>query len=116
MIDARWIRMTRCDDVPPREGRVAFVGDRAIAIFNTGDGRFLAVDNRCPHRGGPLADGIVAGETVVCPLHAWKISLRTGSVEQPAEPRACVRAYRTRVEAGIVLVELPSAAAADEAA
>lgn len=116
MIDARWIRITSCDDIPAREGRVAIVGDRAIAIFNTGDGRFFAVENRCPHRGGPLADGIVAGDTVVCPLHAWKVNLQTGSVDQPATPAACVRAYRTRIEAGIVLVELPPAAAADEAA
>ena len=53
------------------------VGNREIAIFNLGD-RFLAVDNRCPHKGGPLADGIVSGTTVVCPLHAWKMSLETG--------------------------------------
>lgn len=111
MTDARWVRITACDNIPPREGRAAVVGDREIAIFNLGDG-FLAVDNRCPHRGGPLADGIVAGRAVVCPLHAWKIDLRTGSVERPAGLDACVRSYPTRVEAGIVLIELPVAARA----
>jgi nitrite reductase (NADH) small subunit len=110
MNDARWVRITACDSIPPREGRAAVVGDHEIAIFNLGDG-FLAVDNRCPHRGGPLADGIVAGGAVVCPLHAWKINLHTGSVERPAGLEGCVRSYPTRVESGIVLIELPAAAA-----
>ena len=101
----RWIRVTECDNIPPREGRSAIVGDLEIAIFNLGD-RFLAVDNRCPHRGGPLCDWIVAGNAVVCPLHAWKVSLETGAVERPANTSACIRTYATRVEAGVVIVEL----------
>ena len=104
MIETRWIRMTTSDKIPQREGRAVIVGDREIAIFNLGD-RFLAVDNRCPHRGGPLCDGIITGEAVVCPLHAWKLSLKTGTVERPANANACVRTYETRVEAGVVLVE-----------
>ena len=74
-----WIRIAPCDSIPPREGRAAVVGGREIAIFNLGD-RFLAVDNRCPHQSGPLCDGIVAGDAVVCPLHAWKVNLETGAV------------------------------------
>jgi nitrite reductase (NADH) small subunit len=109
MNHTQWIRITACDNIPPREGRAAIVGDREIAIFNLGDG-FLAVDNRCPHRGGPLADGIVAGDTVVCPLHAWKIGLQTGTVERPAGVAACVQSYPTRVEGGIVMIELPAEA------
>ena len=104
MNEPRWVRITACENIPPREGRTAMVGDREIALFNLGD-RFFAVDNRCPHRGGPLGDGIVAGVSVVCPLHAWKVSLETGAVERPAETAACVRTYATRVEDGIVLVE-----------
>ena len=103
--DRRWIRITACDNIPSREGRVAMVGDLEIAIFNLGD-RFLAVDNRCPHKGGPLCDGIVAGASVVCPLHAWKVSLKTGAVERPAGKTECVRTYATRVEAAIVSVEI----------
>lgn len=99
------MRITACENIPPREGRTATIGNREIAIFNLGD-RFLALDNRCPHRGGPLGDGIVAGNSVVCPLHAWKVSLETGVVERPAGISACVRTYPTRVEGGIVLVEL----------
>ena len=114
MNNERWLRITDADRIPVREGRAAFVAGREIAIFNLGDA-FVAVDNRCPHQGGPLADGIVANGAIVCPLHAWKISLRTGAVERPSGMHDCVRSYRTRVEAGVVLVELPIAAVAGDA-
>ena len=81
------------------------VGTREIALFNLGD-RFLATENRCPHRGGPLCDGIVTGTAVVCPLHAWKINLETGGVDRPAGSDACVRTYPTRVEDGVVLIDV----------
>jgi nitrite reductase [NAD(P)H] small subunit len=108
MNDVRWIRIAARDSVPPREGRTALVGDHEIALFNLGD-RFVAVDNRCPHRGGPLADGIVAGNAVVCPLHAWKVCLDDGGVRRPADAGGCVRAYPTRVDGDVVWVELPLA-------
>jgi len=103
----QWIRVAACDDIPPREGRAARVGGRELAIFNLGE-RFLAVDGRCPHRDGPLSDGIVAGTAVVCPLHAWKMCLETGIVQRPANTSSCIRTYVTRIEAGIVWVELPT--------
>jgi nitrite reductase [NAD(P)H] small subunit len=102
----KWIRTARCADIPWREGRSVQLGGRDIAIFNLGD-RFLAVENRCPHKGGPLSDGIVAGDAVVCPLHAWKVHLETGEVARPANEVSCVETFRTRVEAGIILVALP---------
>src|SRR6185369_2523810 len=77
----RWVRVTRAETVPLREGRAVTLAGREIAIFNLG-GRFLATDNRCPHQGGPLCDGIVAGDSVVCPLHAWKFKLETRSEER----------------------------------
>ena len=106
MREARgWVRIVRCSDIPLREGRAVTVGDREIAIFNLGD-RFLAVDNRCPHKGGPLADGIVSGSTVVCPLHAWKMNLETGKGDDGVSATSCVETFRTRVEDGVVLLEL----------
>lgn len=102
----KWIRAARCEDIPLREGRAVRMGDREIAIFNLGE-RFLAVANRCPHRSGPLADGIVSGGTVVCPLHAWKVDLESGQVARPADAAACVQTFRARMEAGSVFVELP---------
>ncbi|MFZ0593798.1 MAG: nitrite reductase small subunit NirD [Bryobacteraceae bacterium] len=100
-----WIRITRAENIPLREGRSVKLGGREIAIFNLGE-KFLAVENRCPHRGGPLADGIVSGDSVVCPLHAWKICLVTGEVKRPREERQCTRSFPVKVVDGIVLAEI----------
>ena len=108
MTEPRWVRVTTLDNIPLREGRAVTIADHEIAIFNLGD-RFLATENRCPHRGGPLCDGIVTGTAVVCPLHAWKVRLDTGAVERPSAQTECVRTYPTRVEDGIVLVQVPAA-------
>lgn len=109
MTEPQWVRVTRCENIPLREGRPVRLGEREIAIFNLGD-RFLATDNACPHQGGPLCDGIVAGDTIVCPLHAWKVRLDTGAVERPSGREACVTTYPTRVEDGVVLLQLPASA------
>jgi nitrite reductase [NAD(P)H] small subunit len=108
-----WVRIAYCRDIPLREGRAVKVGIREIAIFNLGD-RFLAIENRCPHKGGPLADGIISGATVVCPLHAWKISLETGKGVNGPSTSSCVETLRTRVEGGIVLLALGDAHNASE--
>ena len=105
MTEQKWARITHCENIPLREGRMVKVGAREIAVFNLDD-RFLAVENRCPHQGGPLADGIVSGTTVVCPLHAWKINLECGSVVKPADNSACVRTFETRIENGVVLLNI----------
>ena len=112
----RWVRITPVDNIPLREGRPVRIGGREIALFNLGD-RFLATDNQCPHKGGPLCDGIVTGSSVVCPLHAWKVDLETGCVVRPAQGKDhCVASYPTRVEDGIVSVALPIGTAEGAAA
>ena len=118
-MNATWIRIAPTDQIPQREGRAVLIGDREIALFNLGPSngvdagdRFFATDNQCPHKGGPLCDGIVTGSSVVCPLHAWKVNLETGQVERPSHGKDhCVATYSTRVEDGIVLIELPAAGA-----
>lgn len=100
-----WIRVAHCHDIPVREGRAVRVGSREVAIFNLGD-RFLAVENRCPHKGGPLADGIVSGTSVVCPLHAWKMCLETGKGMHGQSASSCVETFATRVEGGVVMLEM----------
>jgi nitrite reductase (NADH) small subunit len=107
MNDAIWVHVARCELIPPREGRSVSIGDHEIAIFNLGED-FLATDNQCPHKGGPLCDGIITGRSVVCPLHAWKINLETGAVDRPGSAGACVRTYPVRVEDGIVTVLAPA--------
>jgi nitrite reductase (NADH) small subunit len=109
MSETCWIRVTTQDNVPPREGRAVKVGEVEIALFNLGD-RFLAVESRCPHQGGPLSDGIVTGCAVVCPLHTWRVNLDSGQVERPAGGGACVRTYPTRLDGNTVLVQFPAGA------
>jgi nitrite reductase (NADH) small subunit len=106
MSEHRWVRVTAVDNVPPREGRSVSVGGRDIALFNLGDA-FFATDNHCPHKGGPLCDGIIAGSAVVCPLHAWKVDLATGEVERPSAANTCVQTYPTRVDDGVVAIGIP---------
>ena len=73
----KWYQVTDTDTIPQKEGRRVYYENYEIALFNLGS-EYLAVDNRCPHKQGPLADGIVAGKAVFCPLHNWKISLEKG--------------------------------------
>lgn len=112
--EAAWVQITPGENIPVREGRVTAVRGRQIAIFNLGD-RFLAVDNRCPHQGGPLAEGMLTGTAVVCPLHAWKIDLETGGVGNSASPTACVATFPTRLREGILEIQIPFRAVEREA-
>ncbi len=72
--------------------------EREIAVFHTLDNRFYALVNRCPHKAGPLSQGIVHGNVVTCPLHNWNISLRTG--EALGDDEGCVPTIPLRVDAG----------------
>jgi nitrite reductase (NADH) small subunit len=72
------IRLGPLGIIPPGEGRVYSVDGEKIAVFRTRGGEIYAVQAECPHRGGPLADGLVGGSTLICPLHAWKFDLKTG--------------------------------------
>ncbi len=99
-----WTRITPADNIPPREGRAVKIGDLEIAVFNI-NGRFLTIENACPHKGGPLCDGIVTGTAVVCPLHGRHFDLETGMPVRAAEP-SCLAVFPTCVENGVVMVDL----------
>jgi len=100
-----WVSIAATDAVPLREGRAVQIAGHEIAVFNLGN-RFLAIESKCPHRGGPLADGIISGNSVVCPLHAWKIDLVSGEVlNQTAAPQ-CIKTFATRVEDGVLSLEI----------
>jgi nitrite reductase (NADH) small subunit len=103
----KWVRVTNIENIPLREGRSVTIGDLEIAIFNLGD-RFAAVDNACPHRGGPLCDGIVSGASVTCPLHGYKVCLDSGEVLRP-EVVIRVETYPVRVVDGVVSVKMVDA-------
>ena len=108
-----WTRITAVENVPPKEGRSVYVAGQEIAIFNLGD-HFAAIENECPHQGGPLCDGIVSGTAVVCPLHGWRFDLDTGMAVRASLP-SCVTTFPTRVEEGIILVDVTLRKSPEEA-
>lgn len=95
------VRVCGTEDVPPGEGRAVTVEGRRIAVFNTATG-WYALDNTCPHRGGPLADGLLADACVICPLHERRYDLATGAPLSGGEE---VAAHRVKVRDADVLVE-----------
>jgi len=72
------IKLGPVSGIPPGEGRVYSVEGEKIAVFRARGGEVYAVQAECPHRGGPLADGLLGGATLICPLHGWKFDLKTG--------------------------------------
>lgn len=91
------------DFIPPSEGRAYVVAGLTIAVFRQRDGQLFATDNQCPHRKGPLADGIVGAGKVICPLHAWKFDLATGRC---LSEEATIRTYPVREVNGRIVVEI----------
>jgi nitrite reductase (NADH) small subunit len=72
------MKLAPVSSIPPGEGRVYLVNGENIAVFHTRGGGVYAVQAQCPHRGGPLSDGLLGGTTLICPLHSWKFDLATG--------------------------------------
>lgn len=100
------VRVCPLDDIPLGLGRAFAVGGKAIAIFRLRTGEVHALADRCPHRGGPLADGMVAGNRVVCPFHAFRYDLDSGRCDQPD---VCgVEVFAARVECGWIVLRLPA--------
>jgi nitrite reductase (NADH) small subunit len=96
------VRIGTLAELPLREGRAVTVDGERIAVFRC-DGGVRAVSNSCPHASGPLADGVVAGDTVTCPLHMRVVDLRTGEVSDCAER---VRVHEVVVEDGVIYLVL----------
>jgi nitrite reductase (NADH) small subunit len=89
------VKLGPISSIPPGEGRnFASHGER-IAVFRTRAGGVFAVQAECPHRGGPLADGLVDGTSVICPLHSWRFNLATG---EALFGGCCVKTYPVRVD------------------
>jgi nitrite reductase (NADH) small subunit len=93
-------RLLSLADIPDGEGRALRVDSQEVAVFRCGEA-VRAVGNRCPHAGGPLADGILAGDVVACPLHGRRVDLRTGEVD---DCDASVPVYDVDVIEGVVVL------------
>lgn len=94
-----WLDIGPVSQISPGNARTLPVqGSEEIAVFHTLDGHFYALVNKCPHKAGPLSQGIVHGNVVTCPLHSWNISLKTG--EALGDDKGCVPTIPLRVDAG----------------
>jgi len=100
-----WLKICALNDIPPLGARVVRRdGEPDIAVFRTTEDTVFALEDRCPHKGGALSQGIVCGNKVACPLHNWNIALETGCALAPDE--GSTRTYPVKVEAGVVLLAL----------
>ena len=86
----------KLSDIDERGSRTFQLEDLEIAVFKLADGSILAIENRCPHKGGSLSEGMVCGKIVHCPLHDWRIDLQTGLVNEPDD--GCVTTFETEVD------------------
>ena len=98
----RPINLGSVEKVPKGQGFCFIVAGEEIAVFRQRDGRLFAVQNRCPHRQGPLSEGVMGSGKVICPLHSHKFDLCTGEGPQPGE---CVRTYAVREEKSEILLD-----------
>ncbi|OOY24957.1 tRNA-(guanine-N1)-methyltransferase [Thioclava sediminum] len=104
-----WIDIGALEDIPVQGARVIKTKMGCVAVFRTADDAVFALSDRCPHKGGPLSEGIVHGHKVTCPLHNWVFSLETGEAQGADEGQ--VPTYDLRVEAGRLLIDASKLAA-----
>jgi len=110
-MNADWLDIGWLNEIPVRGSRtVPVAGGEEIAVFRTGDNRVFALVNRCPHKKGPLSQGIVHGHSVACPLHNWNIALATG--EAQGEDKGCTPTVPVKIVSGRVLIGRAAALAA----
>lgn len=107
----QWLDIGRLDEIPPLGARVVNTTHGDVAIFRTADDHVFALNDQCPHRGGPLSQGIVHGHRVTCPLHNWVIELAEGAAVAPDEGRTACHAVK--VEDGRVWLRLSAVMPAD---
>jgi nitrite reductase (NADH) small subunit len=101
---SEWIEVVALDQIPVLGSRVIKTREMDIAVFRGSDDRVYAVRDACPHKNGPLSQGIMHGHSVTCPLHNWKIDLTNGEAIGPDE--GCTKVFPTKVEGGVVVLQL----------
>jgi len=99
-----WHFICKVDEIPRSGGRTVHAGDISVALFRLTDDTVKAIENRCPHKNGPLADGVLSGGDVLCPLHNWRVNLDSGEVAAPES--GCVKRFAVKVEDGQIFLEL----------
>lgn len=112
MISQDWVRIGAISDIPLRGARVVKTPAGCLAVFRPSENEVFALDDKCPHKGGPLSQGIVHGTSVTCPLHNLVINLENGQVDGPDEGR--VTTYSLRLEDGDILLKVSSLGDGDD--
>lgn len=103
MVDKAWIEIGLVKEIPQKGARIVKTPFGCMAVFRTEEDDVFAIEDRCPHEGGPLSNGIVHGRAVTCPLHNWVISLENGEAQGADEGH--VATYGVRVEDGRIFVD-----------
>ncbi len=99
-----WDKVCALDEIAPLGSRVVASTQGDIAVFRTSDNQVFALHDKCPHKGGPLSQGIVHGTTVTCPLHGWKLGLNDGAAVAP--DKGCAKAFSVKLEDGMVWLQV----------
>ncbi|RUM95049.1 MAG: nitrite reductase (NAD(P)H) small subunit [Thiothrix sp.] len=97
-----WIEIAKLDEIPQLGARVIQTKTMNIAVFRTSSDNVFAIKDECPHKQGPLSQGIVHGSSVTCPLHNWKIDLASGKALGPDE--GCTRTFETKIDNKVVFL------------
>lgn len=103
MSDNNWTEVVALDDIPALGSRVIKTDSINIALFKNSNNEVFAIKDECPHKQGPLSQGIVHGSSVTCPLHNWKIDLASG--EAMGADEGCVNTFNTKIENGMVFIQ-----------
>jgi len=101
---ADFVKVARTDEIAPGQGKMVEVSGKKIALFNM-EGSFYAIDDTCTHRGGPLSEGVLEGNQVICPWHGATYDVTTGDALGPPAPKGVAR-YNVRVEGSSIEVEI----------
>lgn len=104
IIYADWVEVGSLNDIPKLGARVVSTPEGDIAVFRTADDEVFALRDACPHKGGPLSQGIVHGKRVTCPLHDWKIQLDSGDAVAPDE--GCAASFPVHLDGDTVMLSL----------
>ncbi|MCX4192744.1 nitrite reductase small subunit NirD [Methylophaga sp. OBS1] len=99
-----WTEVGPLADIPNKGSRVLVTKDGDVAVFRTAGDEVFALYDQCPHKAGPLSQGIVYDKRVACPLHNWVIDMESGEATGPDE--GCTRTFETKIENGVVYISL----------
>lgn len=106
-VPSTWVKIGKISDIPRQGSRCVKLGDITIAVFKTFDDKVFALEDKCPHKNGPLSQGIVHDGCVTCPLHNWVISLSTGEAQGADE--GATKTYSVKLDGDTILFDVGSA-------